>query len=547
MKVWRIMFQYSGWRLAASVFAGIIAGAAFAALMRTIHQAVTLPQADLTSAAWGFSLLALVYFTATLISEYILIYSSEHLQSGLRVSLVRQMVAMPLPDLERIGSASLLNAISDHVRILISFMRTFPTKVVSLATVVGCFAYMCWLSPLVFALNLVFVGIAAGCYFVPGRAAARVGRAAHRASDEHLGQTQFSLRALPLLILSRIKRHDFIFRHYEPTAEQMRRLNVRYRTFHLLAERFAEILVILNLGGLLFVLPRFIVLPTATLTGLILAALFVRPSLKTLLDVVPQAQEAELLIERITECGLDPFAEVPPETRPSEHRVTFGEMQLDRVSFRYEDRPGQAGFAVGPFSFRIHRGEIVFIVGGNGAGKTTLAKLLCGLYLPSSGTIVLDGAPVKSESDVLALRDRFSAAFSDDPVFAHLLGVDPEKAEGQAQLLLERLKVSSKVRVTGSKFSTVDLSQGQRRRLALLNALLEDRPILLLDEWAADQDPEFRQFFYETLLPDLRLQGKTVILITHDDRFFGVADQIVKIDSGQIVPVAVRAVNSNGL
>ena len=88
------------------------------------------------------------------------------------------------------------------------------------------------------------------------------------------------------------------------------------------------------------------------------------------------------------------------------------------------------------------------------------------------------------------------------------------------------------------EFNTVDLSTGQRKRLALIVSLLEKRPILLLDEWAADQDPEFRRKFYFDLLPALHRAGVTVVVVTHDDRYLDEMDlpaRRLRMDEGRFV------------
>ena len=94
--------------------------------------------------------------------------------------------------------------------------------------------------------------------------------------------------------------------------------------------------------------------------------------------------------------------------------------------------------------------------------------------------------------------------------------------------------MDQKVTLQGRSFSTLDLSQGQRRRLAL-TAYLEDRPIYVFDEWAADQDPQYKEIFYKTLLPDLCKRGKLVVVITHDDRYFHLGNQVIKLEDGKAV------------
>lgn len=535
MHVWQILVRYCGWRLFVSALAGLAGGAALAALMRLIHRALTLPTTEWGLAALQFIGLIFIYFVGTVTAEHSLNDASERLQWNLRQNILRQLLARPLRNLERAGVPSVFGILSEHVKTVAHFVCWLPDGMVHLAIVVGCFGYMAWLSPAVLGFNILFTALAAACYVIPEGAAQRVGRAAHAVWDRHVGQMHFALLASRLLLLSRAKRLDFITRHFLPTGAELRNLNRRHRLIHMIAERFAEAFILANVACLLFVLPRFLTLSAETITGLLLAALFVRIPLKALLDFFPRSRGVRLSLERMRELELDIFTE-PKEEQPLPASKPFRELVLENVTFHYENDHDQAGFSAGPFSLRMKAGEIIFLVGGNGAGKTTLAKLLCGLYTPAVGTITLDGAPVVTESERAALRERFAAVFTEDPVFSHLLGVEPEIVAKGSPALLHELRLAHKVELRGAEFSTTDLSQGQRRRLSLLGALLENRPLLLLDEWAADQDPEFRQFFYEQLLPDLRARGLTIVLITHDDRYFPLADRVIKLDSGQITP-----------
>jgi putative ATP-binding cassette transporter len=178
-------------------------------------------------------------------------------------------------------------------------------------------------------------------------------------------------------------------------------------------------------------------------------------------------------------------------------------------------------------------GQISFIVGGNGSGKSTLAKLVTGLYVPESGFVTLNGEKV-GRDNVEWFRHNCSAVFTDFHLFEDYLGFDRPGIDDEVRYYLRELQLDHKVSVRGGRLSTVALSQGQRKRLALLTALLEDRPVYVFDEWAADQEPRFREVFYTELLPGLKRRGKTVIVITHDDRYFHCADQIIKLDFGHI-------------
>jgi putative ATP-binding cassette transporter len=210
----------------------------------------------------------------------------------------------------------------------------------------------------------------------------------------------------------------------------------------------------------------------------------------------------------------------------------FSEIALERVTFQHRLDGGQ-GFVMGPASLTIRCGELLFISGGNGSGKSTLIKILAGLYKPAEGTLRVDGRPL-TDDEYQAYRDRIAVIFSDYHLFARLYGLDPPPP-ARARERLEYLGLQEKTRLVGDRFDTLDLSVGQRKRLALMVALLEDRPLMIFDEWAAEQDPGFRAKFYREILPDLKRAGKTLVVVTHDERYFDVADRHLRMDEGVLV------------
>lgn len=186
-------------------------------------------------------------------------------------------------------------------------------------------------------------------------------------------------------------------------------------------------------------------------------------------------------------------------------------------------------FPLRPVDLEIRAGEILFVVGGNGSGKSTLIKLICGLYRPSSGQITVDGVT----TDMRRHRHLFSAIFTDFHLFDGLYGIESPKEDSVNSLMAE-FDLPGRTRFSEGRFSTLDLSAGQKKRLAYVVAMLEGRPVYIFDEWAAEQDPEFRNHFYVSLLPSLRAGGKTVIAVTHDDHYFHIADRVVKLEYGKI-------------
>jgi putative pyoverdin transport system ATP-binding/permease protein len=230
---------------------------------------------------------------------------------------------------------------------------------------------------------------------------------------------------------------------------------------------------------------------------------------------------------QVTRNGAGVISSVPPD---------FTDIQMQGLSFSYVDQESNELFRVGPLDLDIRRGEILFVMGGNGSGKTTLLKLLTALYYPTAGRLLVDNYPIEGAA-LKSYRELFSAIFADFHLFRKLYGLS-NVPEATVQKLLTQFELEQKTAFAGDHFTNLQLSTGQRKRLALIVALLEDRPIYIFDEWAADQDPEFRQYFYEQLLPDLAAQGKTIVAVTHDDRYFHVAHRVIKMELGRIVSIA---------
>ena len=271
------------------------------------------------------------------------------------------------------------------------------------------------------------------------------------------------------------------------------------------------------------------------ITGYVIVFLYVMAPLENLLQHIPLFNLAKVSSDRIAEvtgqlASDEPAAESGMRLLPG---TQASEVVLDGVMHRYYREREEQLFTLGPIHLRLRAGELIFLVGSNGCGKTTLAKLLLGLYAPESGRILLDGVEIDDRN-----RDRyrqtFSAIFADFHLFDSLTGAPSDRLDERGNEWLRRLQLDHKVTLENGAFSTRDLSQGQRKRLALVASCLEDRPFLVFDEWASDQDPAFREVFYREILPDLRARGKTVLVISHDDRYFHLGDRLIRMEDGRI-------------
>jgi putative ATP-binding cassette transporter len=254
-----------------------------------------------------------------------------------------------------------------------------------------------------------------------------------------------------------------------------------------------------------------------------------------ILNSMPLMNRSSISIGNVEELGLS-LVDGVSEYREAPAPVSDSSLQcLEMVGATYAYRDErERRFMLGPIDLRFQPGEVVFLTGGNGSGKTTLAKLLSGLYHPISGELRWNGAKI-IDNDLDDYRQHISAVFSEPHVFETLLGIDGANLDDRAAQYLDEFQLRETVAVKNGKFSTVNLSRGQRKRLALLTAFLENREVYLFDEWAADQDPTFKEIFYRHILADLKARRKAVIVISHDDHYYSLGDRIIKLDFGRIV------------
>jgi putative ATP-binding cassette transporter len=300
----------------------------------------------------------------------------------------------------------------------------------------------------------------------------------------------------------------------------------------------SQISMYVLLGAVVFVAPQFSeALGGVALTKTTTALMFIVGACFGLVQSIPILLNANAAADRIEQLETAMQASVS-SVDPRDIRITkrFEKIELHKIMFRYVDRFSETAFQIGPIDFDLQPGELVFITGGNGSGKSTLLRVLAGLYPPDSGEIILDG---KRINDLTRdeYRSLMSGIFFDYHLFKRLYGI-PEPEPSEVDRLLNQFRLADKTGLTDGEFRTLDLSGGQRRRLALIVSLLEKRPILLLDEWTAEQDPEFRRKFYDELLPELMKAGTTVVVITHDDRYLDELDlraRRIRMDEGRII------------
>jgi putative ATP-binding cassette transporter len=291
------------------------------------------------------------------------------------------------------------------------------------------------------------------------------------------------------------------------------------------------------LAGFLFFFPRDGADSAELLTGFVFVALYVMAPIRSIIASIPLFISGQVSLGKLDELGILLTSEAVEDSHALPDCGEGIELELSNVRFNYESSgtDDRYPFSLGPVNLTVSSGEVLFIVGGNGSGKSTLVKLLAGLYSPVDGDIKLGGESV-TDANRVWFRQHVSVVFSDFYLFDGLLGASGADVDDRSNNILKELELDHKVAVNDRMFSTIELSQGQRKRLAMLISLIEDRPINIFDEWAADQDPHYKEIFYSKLLPKLKAQGKTVIVITHDDRYFDYGDRVIKLQDGEIAP-----------
>ncbi|MBB3321379.1 multidrug ABC transporter permease/ATP-binding protein [Atlantibacter sp. RC6] len=471
--------------------------------------------------------LLLLLMAVTLASQLALTTLGHHFVFRLRGEFIKRILDTPVERVEQLGSASLLAGLTSDIRnITIAFVR-LPELVQGIILAIGCAWYLAVLSPKMLVVTTVWVAITIWGGFVLVARVYRHLAILRETEDKLYNNYQTVLEGRKELALNR-ERAEYIFdKVYQPDAKAYRHHIVRADTFHLSAVNWSNIMMLGAIGLVFWMANSLGWADTNVAATFSLTLLFLRTPLLSAVGALPTLLTAQVAFNKLNKFHLAPYQ---PEFAHPQPRAPWQTLELRNVEFRYGDN----SFAVGPINLTIHRGELLFLIGGNGSGKSTLAMLLTGLYQPVSGEILLDGQPI-SANNMDEYRKHFSAVFTDVWLFDQLLGPQGQAARPElVEQWLERLKMSSKLELDNGKILNLKLSKGQKKRVALLLALAEERDIILLDEWAADQDPHFRRDFYQVLLPLMQQMGKTIFAISHDDHYFIHADRLLEMRNGQL-------------
>ena len=520
------------------VSAGVMSGLLSAGVLALINYVLHHSSDHSLFMVVGFVVLVGGKLLSNLWSQLLLVRLSQDTILDLSLSLCAKIVRAPLRGSERRGAGNMLVTLTDDVSWVTWAIQCFPQLIMNAAVVLGCGFYLAWLSWGTFLGVVGVTALGALGYQWLHTSAFSVISAARQARAELFGHFRSLTDGLKELLMHRARRQEFVNQEVRKAADSYRRMNVEATRRQVLAESWTQVSFYSLVGFIVFLFPSLVTVSPEVLTGYVVAVLYMMGPIWGIIGAVPTIERGQVALENIERLGvsLDADGEVAQAVELGDLDAEIPPVvQWNEVVFSYGKEKGtEAPFVLGPISLELHPGELVFVIGGNGSGKSTFVKVLTGLYQPTEGNVTLAGRMI-TEANCEWYREHFSVVFSDFHVFHKLLGQSDSQSERLAPQYLRLLHMEKKVTVHERTFSTLDLSQGQRKRLALVTAYLEDRPIYVFDEWAADQDPQYKEIFYKTLLPDLRERGKLVVVITHDDRYFHLGNQVIKLEDGKMV------------
>lgn len=514
---------------------------------------------------WGYTAaffgLIVLQLLTTFVSQFALTTLGHRFVYELRGQLLKRILDTNHAKLEQVGSAKLLASLSDDILTITTAFVRLPQLVQGVVLSVAATFYLGWMSiplTIVVLLWLVFT-LTIGTMLV-NKVYANLNDV--RALQDELYQDyQTAIFGHKELLLNRHRSRHFYQTQFDRHADDYRQKVILSDTYHLSALNWSNIMMFAAIGVLFVLATAFSWADQATVTSFALTLLFIQSPLLAAVGAYPTLQTASVALRKMASLRLNAYQ--------SEFAVSCVDqlaawqcIEFREVSYHYPAKPAaydsaEAASAVGESAeaesaigaaadkrsqnFGLHdinmtltRGEVVFLIGSNGSGKSTLAKLLVGLYTPQAGQILLDGEAITADKRT-DYKQHFGAIFGDGHLFDWLQGSgDHTPDQAVIDEWMVRLQLVDKFSILDGKLSSTSLSQGQRKRLALLLMITESKPILLLDEWAADQDPIYRQTFYEQIIPSLKQMGKTLFIISHDDRYFKHADRLLQMHDGQL-------------
>ncbi|EGK8211258.1 multidrug ABC transporter permease/ATP-binding protein [Campylobacter coli] len=472
-----------------------------------------------------FIALLIVFFLSSTIVELGLSVFGQNFIFKMQRRVVKQILDTPLLKVAKVGKARILASLGSDVRNISFGLLRLPDFLQSSILILCTSAYLCYLSPQIFTLCAIWIIVVFTINNFLMMKVYAYFRKARENDDALQNNYQNILDGHKELLINRYRAKLYYEDEFESNARSKKKNSTLGNLFNNLSSNFTNVALLALVGMEFYLALEFKWASVAEATTIALSILFLRTPLVSMIGSFPTLLLAKIALDKIAKLELDDYKEHFEKTN---FIKDWRQISFKNTSFSYDDN-----FHLNPVNLDLKKGELIFLIGKNGSGKSTFCMLLTGLFKPSEGEIFVDD--MKIDDDNLDIyRSLVSAVFSDFHLFTKTLAKEKFADEEKITSWLEFLELKGKTRVEDHELVLTKLSTGQKKRLAMLIALLEERDILVLDEWAADQDPVFRRFFYKKLLPLLKEQGKTIFAITHDDAYFDSADRIFLAEGGNI-------------
>lgn len=485
-----------------------------------------------------FILVGIAFFIGVA-SNLAMVKLSGTLAYSLRKKLAEKVLKASYTDVERVGDARIKVILNNDTVTVTDACAVLPDLVFNFCFIVLALCYLAWRDFLMFCVLAFCMIIGIGIILALVKFMRFYDQIIRETQDDYQVYIESLSLGMKEMGLNKHRRSFFYKKVFLPTLERYRDSEIRGNTYGYLANNCSETLILLSLSFMILFAFKFNESSLGVLASFILIIIFLRGPLANFISSIPKINKARVALAKMADItSFIDFNNI--EETQNENLDKKFTLSLKDVKFSYPAVDDSQPFTVGPVDLAFNAGEVIFIIGGNGSGKSTLLKLISGLYMPAEGTVQIGHLLSATET----YRDQFSAIFSDYYLMRHVIDEHGSAVtQLQAAELLKALYLEDKVSVADGMLSSINLSQGQKKRLAMLISVFENKNIIIFDEWAADQDPYFKDIFYSQILPDLKNKGKLVIVVSHDEQYFNRADRIFKLNGGQLMSLSLKDVS----
>lgn len=519
----------------------LINGIASAMIILTINESFNrnLEYSKELSVYFIFFLLFFVY-TIKLLRGHLIVITNE-IAYEKRMNIIDKIMCSSYQAIENIGRERVFSGLNNDCAEIVQMPGIIVNFVSNMLTLIFCLAYLLARNIWVFIASIVIIFLNGFINIYTSKSASKYWEKNRDVQDTYYSLMQNLVNGFKELVLNKTRRVEFSLdmKKFTRLSTELNKVAaIKFLNF----DMYNVLMYNLVFGVVVFLFPLLIFdIDTNQLRENLFIVFYMIGPFGAVTDAVPRLTQLNVNMRRINKLIEDLEKESTSYlSSPLQSSINITSpmtIQLQDILFRYKPKENNEEvevneFLLGPLSCSFHSGESTYITGGNGSGKSTMGKLIAGLYAPIEGKILVNGHSIALQE----LNELFASVYSDFNLFKKLYGINYKQDHKRIMEYLEMMQIGNKVELTDKgEFSNINLSAGQRKRLAFVISCLEDKPFLILDEWAAEQDPQFRRYFYEELLPMLKRQGKGVIVITHDDRYFDRADQLIKLERGKMI------------